>query len=333
MHSIQDKIQGSLIGGAIGDALGYPIEFCSIKSILSSNDGKPVSEYKIPLYNTVAEISDDTQMTLFTCDGIIESLDKNTCLAESIYRAYLRWYITQTTKYCANRYGLLNIKELFSQRAPGNTCMSALGSGKYGTLGRPINNSKGCGGIMRVAPIGYLNHNKYDIPLEAVKSAAITHGHPLGYIPAAIFASIINEIIYNDQSILESVFSGIKQSRRHFDGQDFNYQVSLIEKALSLAYNNDSDIDNISKIGEGWVAEETLAIAIYCITKYKEDFEAAIAASVNHSGDSDSTGAVTGNLIGAMLGFDSIPLKYRNDLELYDEILKIANKMFEYVTA
>ena len=331
MSSIHDKIQGSLVGGAVGDALGYPIEFYSIKGILSSNDGKIISDYRISLHNTVAEISDDTQMTLFTCDGIIEALDKNRSLVESIYRAYLRWYITQTSEYDPNRYGLLSIEELFNQRAPGNTCMSALGSGKYGTFGRPINNSKGCGGVMRVAPIGYLPRNKYDIPLEAAKAAAITHGNPLGYIPAAIFASIINEIIYNDQSILESVFYGIKQSRRHFDGQDFNYQVSLIEKALSLAYNSNSDIDNISKIGEGWVAEETLAIALYCIIKHRENFEAAIVASVNHSGDSDSTGAVTGNIIGAMLGIDKIPSKYKNNLELYDIILEIGNKIYEFI--
>lgn len=84
------------------------------------------------------------------------------------------------------------------------------------------------------------------------------------------------------------------------------------------------DPDAVRELGQGWVAEETLAIAIYCSMKYSEDFDKALIASVNHSGDSDSTGAVTGNIVGAYLGLKGIPKKYLDNLELREVICKVA---------
>jgi len=84
----------------------------------------------------------------------------------------------------------------------------------------------------------------------------------------------------------------------------------------------------IEKIGQGWVAEETLAIAVYCTYKYIDDFEKAVIAAVNHAGDSDSTGAVTGNLVGAAVGYDAIPTHFKENLELHGVILHIADDLW-----
>ena len=94
-----------------------------------------------------------------------------------------------------------------------------------------------------------------------------------------------------------------------------------------MSNSNSNDVEAISQLGEGWVAEETLAIALYCILKYHNDFEKAIIASVNHSGDSDSTGAVTGYLLGALLGYDAIPDYYKENLELRWLIEEIATDL------
>lgn len=100
-----------------------------------------------------------------------------------------------------------------------------------------------------------------------------------------------------------------------------------MDKAVALAGKDIDDSDAIRQIGEGWVAEETLAIAVYCVLKYPDDFEKAVVASVNHSGDSDSTGAVTGNIMGAIVGYDSIPPYYKDNLELRWLIEEIADDM------
>ena len=104
--------------------------------------------------------------------------------------------------------------------------------------------------------------------------------------------------------------------------------MTIIENALLLVDSKASDVENIEKIGEGWVAEETLAIAIYCTVKYFDNFEQAMIASVNHCGDSDSTGAVTGNILGAVVGYDAIPEFFKTDLELHDVILHVADDLW-----
>ena len=87
-------------------------------------------------------------------------------------------------------------------------------------------------------------------------------------------------------------------------------------------------MDAIRQLGQGWVGEEALAIAIYCVLKHPDSFEDAVVAAVNHSGDSDSTGAIAGNIIGTALGLHAIPEKYLEKLELRDIILEIADDLF-----
>ena len=101
----------------------------------------------------------------------------------------------------------------------------------------------------------------------------------------------------------------------------------LLAKAIELSKEDIDDLEAIRELGQGWVAEETLAIAVYCALKYQTDFEKAIIASVNHSGDSDSTGSVTGNILGAYLGYAAIPQRFIKTLELRNIIEEIAEEL------
>jgi len=336
-----DKYRGCLIGGAAGDALGYAIEFLDEHTIFSRYGKSGITEYS--LVNGVAEISDDTQMTLFTATGLL--LGKTRGKMRGIRGKYLGyinssytdWYKTQTESYPLqdeyNYSWLVNLPEMFSRRAPGNTCLSALNE-RHGTTDNPINQSKGCGGVMRVAPIGlYFDGSRqsiFEIDMIGAGAAALTHGHPLGYIPAAALVHIINLVAHNDNILLLYAVEDMKkaianQFSKNKYLQDF---LQLIEKAIAFSKEDISDIDSIRKLGEGWVAEETLAIAIYCSLKYSDDFDKALIASVNHNGDSDSTGAVTGNILGAHLGLKGIPQKYLDKLEFKDIILEIADDLY-----
>lgn len=303
-----DKYRGCLIGGAVGDALGYAIEFLDETSIFKRYGKNGITEYD--LVEGVAEISDDTQMTLFTANGLLlETTRGMTRGIMGTYPSYIAlcykdWFQTQNRKYPLNEKNtytwLINVPEFFSSRAPGNTCLTAIENGADGTIDKPINNSKGCGGIMRVAPIGlYFEGRSYtidEIDIIGAETAAITHGHELGYIPAAALVHIIHLISHHDD-------------------------ITLLDAVLDMK-------EAIRKLGQGWVAEETLAIAIYCSLKYTNDFEQALIASVNHGGDSDSTGAVTGNILGAYLGLKGISKKYLDNLELKEVILEIADDLY-----
>ena len=103
----------------------------------------------------------------------------------------------------------------------------------------------------------------------------------------------------------------------------------LVKKAFTFAASDLPDHDAIELIGGGWVGDEALAIALYCAVKYFDDFEKAMIAAVNHSGDSDSTGAITGNILGAALGYEALPDFYKKDLELHDVILAVADDLWD----
>lgn len=213
------------------------------------------------------------------------------------------------------------------------TCLSAIENGCKGSIQEPINHSKGCGGIMRVAPIGLYYGDKWLSVEQADKVgaevAALTHGHELGYLPAAVLVHIVYRLATSEVTILEAVEDAAQTVAKLFPATSYMQQLlALIRKAQRLAQENLEDLEAIHQLGEGWVAEETLAIALYCALKYPHDFDKAIVASVNHRGDSDSTGAVTGNILGTYLGLQGIPAKYITHLELKDLILEVVDDLY-----
>ena len=343
---IQDKIRGSFIGGAIGDALGYPVEFCNYGEILIQYGEQGITRYDLEPHwldksehTGMAIVSDDTQMTLFTACGLLNAQQSGEPLLDSIKEAYLEWLTTQNSNYTLEtkpKCWITCIPEMNVRRAPGNTCLTSLtGIAHHQT---PVNNSKGCGGVMRIAPIPLFAaaNDCMDIVASdklAGEAAKITHHHPLGYIPAALLAHIIYRLFRDDNptrtAFEEYVYEGLEQIKELYSVSRTSLlkMDEIVRLALNLSINDQDDFTNIYKIGGGWVAEETLAIALYCTHRYFNSFEKAIIASVNHSGDSDSTGAVTGNILGTIVGYNEIPQFYKDDLELVDVILNVADTL------
>ena len=336
-----DKIRGSLIGGAVGDALGYPVEFASYSNIKSMFGENGITRFVLN-NNGVAEISDDTQMTLFTANGLLYGITRfcmrgiGSDLFNYVAMAYDEWLQTQMELPLEDEWHtcwIRNISALNSRRAPGNTCLSALTALREQKA--VSNNSKGCGGVMRVAPIGLLSgvaRGKETIDI-ACDCAAITHKHPLGYLPAGILACIIRDIVDCSEDLTETTFEEIVRNASTALLTDFNgdsYVIELsrtISTAMELAKGDGADYNNIRIIGEGWTGDEALAIAIYCSLRHWGNFENAVVAAVNHDGDSDSTGAICGNIMGAACGLVSIPQYYKDNLELADVIIAIADDL------
>ena len=337
-----DKIRGCLIGGAAGDALGYAVEFLDEHSIFHKYGKQGITRYQ--LHDGEALISDDTQMTLFTAAGLLCGTTRGrmrgimSSYTDYIACSYRDWFQTQNRSASSGSKSfpaswLMNEPRLYSLRAPGNTCLSAIQQGCSGTIERAINQSKGCGGVMRVAPIGlYLSTYKTEDEIDRIgaEAAALTHGHEMGYIPAAMLVHIVRMVSQSDGITLkEAVLDAQRAMDRLFPGANSLYSFQrLIDHAVALSERDTDDLPAIHQLGEGWVGDEALAIAIYCALRYEHDFDKAIIASVNHRGDSDSTGAITGNILGAHLGLSAIPQKYIDHLELSDVILEIANDLY-----
>ena len=369
-----DLVRGSLIGGAAGDALGYPVEFDRYQQIIDRYGKRGITQYE--LRGEVAEISDDTQMTLFTANGILMGLTSiNTRGIRATHEhcvtyAYQDWYDTQTKSFesvrsSSNRHTWLStIPALYSRRAPGNTCLTAIHEMMNGRT--PRNDSKGCGGVMRIAPwplfcaCHEVSYSIEEIDVAGGEIARLTHKHPLGWMPAILLTDILYQLVKEQplnglhgceaqqrfSEIVHHSFDAFanltatnilseiswREGERFVDvfKNDWTKLSDLISKALLLALHPEGDDEeNIRRLGEGWVAEETLAIAIYAVTSHIDSFEDTLIAAVNHDGDSDSTGAVAGNIIGAIVGYDAIPEKFKKNLELHDVILTIANDLYQ----
>ena len=336
-----DKFRGCLLAGAAGDALGFEVEFMFEEDIFRRFGENGITEFV--LHNDVAEISDDTQMTLFTATGLLVGTTRGmnrgimANYEDYVRYSYKDWYRTQTEPYPLSgrcHSWLVNVPQLFQRRAPGNTCMSALESDEIGSVARRINRSKGCGGVMRVAPVGlYACDSNMSIICSdrlGAEVAAITHGHGLGWLPAAALVHIIRRLAENEN---ETIYDAVKDSidmllKEYIESEYLQVLLSLMQKAIELSSEDCDDLDAIHLLGKGWVAEETLAIAIYCALKYPKDLEKALIAAVNHGGDSDSTGAITGNILGAALGESAIPDKFLEKLELRKVIREIADDLF-----
>ncbi len=330
----RDRYLGCLLGGAVGDALGAPLEFMSMAEIqatvaITQRDsiGPPgVRDYGAA-YGRTGAITDDTQMTLFTAEGLLRA--HNRLLANGIgeppalvHRAYLRWLETQLNSQPPPRPNgwLASVEGLYRRRSPGQTCMSALRTGVRGSRERPINNSKGCGGVMRVAPVGLTKWDAFELGCDV---AAITHTHPLGYVSAGAFAVMIRAII--DGKRLTQAADAAARAVRGVEGATGLKE--LLERAMYIAELGDPSPEHLVSLGEGWVAEEALAMGLYCAASV-DNFEDGVALAVLHGGDSDSTGAIAGNLLGAMYGVAGIPDGLLRGLELYEEIVRLANDLY-----
>lgn len=341
----RDRIRGCMIGGAVGDALGWPVEFRGEREIFNKYWPDGIKEYDLNRAS-VAEITDDTQMALFTANGILYGETKGNLRGIAspprnyVARAYQDWLATQESNQRPGGISwLYDVKELHQTRAPGGTCLRALREQNKAPgmiedyVKAELNNSKGCGGIMRVAPMGLRDWQDIKaLDYEGAQLAAITHGHSLGYMPAAVLVHIINRIVYpvGTEIPLKAIILEARDTVAEIFAGDscLPKLCGIIDRAVDLAENSaDDDLENIHKLGEGWVAEETLGISLYCALKYQHDFSKGVIVSVNHKGDSDSTGAVTGNILGAMVGYEAIEQKWKEKLELRDVILEMADDL------
>lgn len=332
MDEKRDRVLGCLLGGAVGDALGYPVEFLSEPEILRQYG--PAGIQTLAQAGSPARVSDDTQMTLFAANAWIYGCSGEGWDISTAWLAYREWLGTQgdESRMGKPRMWIYGDRRLHARRAPGNTCLSAIrSSDQGGTLENPVNNSKGCGTVMRAAPYGLMPGSRETAMERAAADAALTHGHPLAWGSSAWLAACVHALVEGAGPLADRVADIKLPQRLNPDGT----LLALVQKAIALANREDvTDLEAIHALGEGWVAEEALAIALFCALRHRDDFAAAIRAAVNHKGDSDSTGAICGNILGAFLGAEAVAKAFDlEQLELKDIIQPLSLDLLRTHTA
>lgn len=331
--SYAERVCGCLLGGALGDALGAPVEFDSTSTIVSAYG--QVRSFLPNSYGPLGAVTDDTQMTLFTVEGLVQAgrrhrpdhLDMG-----FVHAAYLRWLGTQRSGPLAadDQVGLAGQRWLYSRRAPGLTCLGALGAATA-TPGPAANDSKGCGGVMRSAPFGLLPADSFtaeQVLDYAHTCAAFTHGHPTGQVSSAGLAGLVY-FLAGGADLAEAVFSTVQALERLPHHQQ---TTSLLSAAVEAASDSPGSLKALESLGEGWVGEEALAIGAYAALSFPQPGQVldALALAVSHGGDSDSTGSICGNILGTLHGQGALPSDLASQVEAADAILAVAD---EFVAA
>jgi ADP-ribosylglycohydrolase len=323
-----DRARACLLGGAIGDQLGYPEEFST-----GPFDKQPPAV--LPPY-----FSDDTQMTLFMAEGLVLSGTELGGQADAL----LRWYKTQAQlrSIPVREYGdLIDLEALHAGRAPGNTCMSACGAllrhrmsqgDELSPLAR--NDSAGCGAVMRAAPYGIACASRRMAVQLACRAGQLTHGHVRGWLPAGFLAGAVWGLVRGED--LGTALRCAEVLCAEEAGESDHPLLRVISTAIELGMSG--DLKRLPKLGEGWVGDEALAFgvagvcALYSSREHPDPEQTArvLWALAAHKGDSDSTAAIGGNLIGAMLGQRGLPPKWIARVELREVVEGLADQLVEF---
>jgi ADP-ribosylglycohydrolase len=305
----EEQTQAILFGLALGDALGYPTEFKRLNAVKGVPGIKTIyGEHGIQEPPNPALFTDDTQMTIALTEGLLDAglgADIDTQM-HAVGRQFVAWAHSPE-----------------NNRAPGITCMNGVRRFESGMAWREsgIAHSKGCGSAMRVATIGYLyQHHEAKLREVADMSGIITHGHPAARaacIAGAYLVKLALDGVPPDQYL---------QRVMHFtDGISHEFDQAILRVGHVLAWGDQEMA--LTHIGEGWVGDEAVALALYCVLKFPDDYVAAVRRGANSDGDSDSIACIAGGILGARLGLAAIPNDWRDRCEKQDYLMDLAARM------
>jgi ADP-ribosylglycohydrolase len=338
-----DRVRGCLLGLALGDAFGAPVEFASMDEIDARYGRRGLRELVAWAGHPAGSFTDDTQMTLATARGLLRAAapDDAGDPATAVIEEYVAWRESQLTDRAA-------------RRAPGLTCLAACAELAADATPRPAaNDSKGCGAVMRMAPAGLVGRR--DAFGLGAWLGALTHGHPAGFLSAGHLSATVTALVDGTDleaalAVADDALAAVKAApdgwpagdgwpeypaedavcsgtaaanalRRPWPSPATPLGVGRRELAEKLraardaVRSNDADRVAVTALGGGWTGEEALAIAVLCVLRHRDDWRAAVTAAADHAGDSDSTACIAGALLGLRLGAGALPAAWLEQLE------------------
>ncbi|MFF9504347.1 ADP-ribosylglycohydrolase family protein [Streptomyces sp. NPDC014656] len=324
---------GTLMGLALGDALGFPTEFNDVPAILAKCG--PWREMELPVTRGTAYITDDTQMTLAFARGVRTAMDGGPLTPHRLTRPvrdeYVGWYHSPE-----------------NNRAPGNTCLLAcrLLDGDRRWQDASQIGSKGCGANMRVAPIGLVPGLSEEQRAGAAQlQAALTHGHPTGLAASDLTARAVwllaqgvdpaglvgqlRSYAYENRDRYHERWLGDLWTRSqdpdalHFVRRGWDECLAVLERLDSVQRTADPELDPCAYTGDGWIAEEALATGLLCFLLFPGEPVTALRRAACTRGDSDSIAALAGAFAGAHLGADAWPAEWTARIEHRDELREL----------
>lgn len=315
-----ERITGALIGASIGDALGLAVHRLTMTRIIE-RFGREGLQGFAEAYGRVGALSGEAQIMLCVAAGLAEE-----DLSDDGPASPDRFVVLQDdgvefhrVRTACRKWRLREVERDFLRevRPHGRTTALALATDAEAAA----NDSKGSGCMLRAVPIG-LSHPTMppeEVFLRASRVAGMTHGHPAAKAAAGVLATLLSRLVCGQR--LEAALdwavgtAGIDEAGREVK--------AAVDRARVLAGSGPPTPKALETLGGGHVAGDALAIALCCVLS-TSDYRAAVLAAVNHSGDSDATGAIAGAVAGALYGTNAIPLDLLRDVEGRDAVIVIA---------
>jgi ADP-ribosylglycohydrolase len=296
-----------LYGVALGDALGWPVEFMDLPHIWSKYGRAGITEPPDPALYT-----DDTQMTAALAEALVEAGHQDLdILMGAVARKFIGWKQHPATP----------------GRAPGATSMRGVSALELGAPWREagVKDSKGCGSCMRVAPVGYLYQaDPARLERVAVAQGVLTHRHPTADAACAAAAYLVKLAL---DGAPPNTYIDRLRVQVGVHAPEFDAALARVENVLSWT-DEETALRQIGPTrGGGWIAEEAVAMALYCVLRRPSDYPAAVRLAANIGGDSDSVAALTGGIQGARLGIGAIPADWVARLENREYLTDLADRL------
>lgn len=306
-----EKFTGCLLGVAVGDALGQPVEAYPPERIVKDfgeiRDFLP-GDPRLPLPLGAGQWTDDTQMTLDITRSILRCGKVD---PEDIAHEFLADHEAAGIRFSGFtvKYSLIRLKRGM----------------RWEQSGLDDEKTQGNGSAMRVAPVGLYNCRRLDrLPEDARLSSIITHKHPETIAGAIAVAYLVARAASGTLDIATAIDDTLPVIGPCHVADNLRKAQRLLGESLSTA-------DALAEIGTtGWIVH-TVAAAVYCFLKTPNDFERSVIDAVMGGDDADTTAAVTGAISGAYNGEAAIPGRWRNHVESSDEIRTLAHNLWSLV--
>ncbi|MEV5428490.1 ADP-ribosylglycohydrolase family protein [Streptomyces sp. NPDC052701] len=328
-QDFRSRVRGTLLGVAVGDALGAPVDGLDLPGIREAHGPEGLLDLA-PAYGRRGAVTHLTQLTLFSVDGLIRAQVRRDTGAwhppTDLHRAYLRWAVTQRDWGPDERRGedgwLAREEWLYARRGPTRALLLGLGDDTMGTLDAPKNpKERGPEAAVRSAPFGLLVGWEPQLVAQlAVECAAQTHGHPAAYLAAGAYALVVHALARGD-----SLDGAVQRALALLAARPGHQPVSdALQHALGAVRQGMPAPERVARLAGEGTAEGMVAAAVYCAL-VAEDVRHGLCLAVNHDGRSAAAGALTGGLLGALHGETALPPAWLAGLEGRPTILELAD--------
>jgi len=341
MSAKRDAYRGCLLGLAIGDAMGYPVDTRTWPQI--REDYGPYGLMGYDLRNGYAEISSHTQLTAFSCNGLLlgqtrgQVYGKMAPFVRYVYLAQQEWAIGQRRydQPGRNHCWVFRVSEMRHRHCTDTRMVETLNRSRPGSLEDPVNRYDTPASLAAAiaagvfADSGKLGHKEAD--RLGAETVALTHGHPLAFLPGAVIAHVIGDCLRHSDVPLKAI---VKKSLRTLQEQfvreyprEVGQITALVEQAMSLAEERLTQPVTAMERLKCDTGAEVLAGAVYAALLCEDDFDNAMVVAVNHSGRSAAVGCLTGAILGAKMGEGALPDFYLDGLYIAEVLRELADDL------